>query len=71
MERRKQSVQDTQLRKRAAWIAQDLNLDEELQESSEESFINKRARATETEGFFSLHIQFFKNMAQQKGIAQH
>ena len=59
MERRKQSVQDTQLRKRAARIAQDLNLDEELQESSEEeSFIDKRARATETEGFYSSYTIF-------------
>ena len=60
MERRKQFVQDQQLRKRAERSARDLQL-EELQESSEEeSVIRKQPRIQETKGSFCLVI-FFTN----------
>ena len=58
MERRKQFVQDQQLRKRAERSARDLQL-EELQESSEEeSVIRKQPRIQETKGsyfFYKFH----------------
>ena len=57
MERRKELVQDKQLRKRAERAARDLQLEEELNESSEgESVIRKRPRIQETRGTYLIHI---------------